>query len=448
MLCRSSQKCVRRLAPFCFQSFAPRLRWALQAWLLAALTSAAFAQTLARPGWNGSGFNADPWWNHAVFYEVRTGSYPTSSQGLEFKAVTAKLDALQSLGIDALILPMPALPVQAQAVQAQLGSIAGPSLPGAGLDDFDELMRQASSRSIRVLLTFPDARITSALSPVARFWLSRGVSGFLVVRQPGASAQDEQSAVQVLRAIANSAVGGRIVISDFDPNANGSSAPSLPTTRDENGGGADRSGKPAGAQLQVDSRMGQLELPGAASLRFVLAQSLLQPNLLLDTHPLATRGNSPDPYSTLAKAMAAIALTTHAAALIDADESLALQADAQPAVPADATLADWYRKLAALHHGNATLRYGSVTTIDEDGQNALVWAIRPASASALAPPIVVVCNLSSSQVQLSLTAAMKGLNLHGSFLRPLLRSYEAMGAQNLDAVTIPAFGVFIGELRR
>jgi hypothetical protein len=89
-----------------------------------------------------------------------------------------------------------------------------------------------------------------------------------------------------------------------------------------------------------------------------------------------------------------------------------------------------------------------VTTIDEDGQNALVWVIRPASGSGLAPPIVVVCNLSSSQLQLSLTAAMKGLNLHGSFLRPLLRSYEAMGAQNLDAVSIPAFGVFIGELRR
>jgi len=33
------------------------------------------------------------------------------------------------------------------------------------------------------------------------------------------------------------------------------------------------------------------------------------------------------------------------------------------------------------------------------------------------------------------------------FLRPLLRSYNAMGAQPLDNVTLPPFGVYIGELR-
>jgi hypothetical protein len=48
---------------------------------------------------------------------------------------------------------------------------------------------------------------------------------------------------------------------------------------------------------------------------------------------------------------------------------------------------------------------------------------------------------------LSLTAAIKQLNLRGFFLRPLLRSYDAMGAQPLDNVTLPPFGVYIGELR-
>ena len=108
----------------------------------------------------------------------------------------------------------------------------------------------------------------------------------------------------------------------------------------------------------------------------------------------------------------------------------------------------WYRKLIALHHGNATLRYGSVSTLDFDAQNALVWVIRPPANAAAAPPIVVACNLSSAPVQLSLTAPLKSLNLRGWFLRTLLRTDDAMGAQDLNSVAVPPFGVYIGELRR
>jgi hypothetical protein len=111
-------------------------------------------------------------------------------------------------------------------------------------------------------------------------------------------------------------------------------------------------------------------------------------------------------------------------------------------------LTDWYRQLAALHHGNPTLRYGSVSLVDFDAQNALVWAVRPAAGSGPSPAVVVACNLSSLPVTLSLSAAVKGLGLRGSFLRTLLRSDKAMGAQNLDAVTVAPFGVYIGELHR
>jgi len=140
--------------------------------------------------------------------------------------------------------------------------------------------------------------------------------------------------------------------------------------------------------------------------------------------------------------MAAIALTTHPAALVDADAALTQPAGSAPA------LLDWYRKLIALHHGNATLRYGSVATLDFDAQNALVWVIRPPANASSAPPIVVACNLSSAPVQLSLTAPLKSLNLRGWFLRTLLRTDDAMGAQDLNSVAVPPFGVYIGELRR
>jgi hypothetical protein len=142
--------------------------------------------------------------------------------------------------------------------------------------------------------------------------------------------------------------------------------------------------------------------------------------------------------------MAAILLTTHAAALIDADQGL----NPAPATPPAPTLADWYSKLSALHHGNATMRYGSVTPLNFDTQNALVWVIRPASNSGLAPPVVVACNLSSSPLRLSLTSAIHSLNLRGSYLLTLLRSDQAMGAQDLGSVTLPPFAVYIGELHR
>ena len=94
------------------------------------------------------------------------------------------------------------------------------------------------------------------------------------------------------------------------------------------------------------------------------------------------------------------------------------------------------------------MRYGSVTVLDFDAQNALVWIIRPAANSALAPPVVVVCNLSSSPLRLSLTSAVHSLNLRGSFLLTLLRSDQAIGPQDLDAVALPPFAVYIGELHR
>jgi len=378
--------------------------WIAACVLLAAGTAP--SQMLARPGWNGSGFNADPWWTHAVFYAI--GDAPP-----DFKAIAARLDALQSLGTDALILPMPA-----------------PPAPGATDDGFDELVSQASRRSIHILLEFP-ASTAGDLAGAARYWLGRGVSGFHVVTPPQINPLDAQTIVQTMRKTASSAVGGRFIISDFSP----AQAVAVPAPRHPlRSSRTIRSSDAAVAQLQVDARLSQLQPLDASAIRSLLEQSLVEPNLLLDAP-----ANAP---ASLARAMAAIALTTHPAALVDADAALTQPAGSAPA------LLDWYRKLIALHHGNATLRYGSVATLDFDAQNALVWVIRPPANASSAPPIVVACNLSSAPVQLSLTAPLKSLNLRGWFLRTLLRTDDAMGAQDLNSVAVPPFGVYIGELRR
>jgi hypothetical protein len=452
--------------------FMHRLR--LAALLLLALALPAAAQTLARPGLAGSGLNNDPWWRQAVFYQVAAtpanppGGSPAEQlrlqQSADYKSIAARLDALHSLGVDALIVPTPPLP----------DSVA----PAPTLDDFDELIHQASRRGIRVLVTLSAPSASADLAPTARFWLSRGVAGFRLVTPPSTSQQDSQSILQSLRRITNSAVGQRIVISNFNPNP--TATPVAPTasrqpSRTPSARRANRTGDSASAQLQIDPQLSQLDLPVAEKIHPLLAKSLLTPNILLDFYHPSSPTTGPDPYPALAHVISAILLTTHSAALIEAGPGLVLPPDAPPtseaapppttaartlavnrpavtprpaAAPPIPTLADWISKLSALHHGNATVRYGSVTLLDFDAQNALVWVIRPPANSGLAPPVVVACNLSSSPLRLSLTSAIHSLNLRGSFLLTLLRSDQAMGPQDLDSVALPPFAVYIGELHR
>ena len=432
---------------------------------LAAASVPALGQMLARPGWNGNGLDTSPWWERAVFYRIDSPA--------DARDIASRLDALRSLGVDALILPAPELPP------------AGSNGAMPNLDDLDNLLRQAGSHNIRVLLTLHAANAKADLSGLARFWLSRGVAGLYVATPPGTTPEQTQALVETVRKSASGALGRRVVLTDSDLAPPDGSDVRQPA-RNAAPVRTSRTSGPAVAQLQIDSRLGRLPALDAASLRPLLVQAIAQPDLLLDT-AVAASGTRPP----LAEAMAAIALITHPAALIDSSANLVLEPSPdqsaapatseqparptpppaplppgtylpyvpyappppkpRPAVaptpkPAD-PLTTWYRQLAVLHHDNAVVRSGSKIFLDFDAQNALVWVNRPASPSPLNPPVVVVCNLSSSPLQLSLTAAIKQLNLRGFFLRPLLRSYDAMGAQPLDNITLPPFGVYIGELR-
>jgi hypothetical protein len=383
----------------------------LLAAIAAAVPAPAPAQTLARPGLAGSGLNSDPWWTHAVFY--RTGD---SSPDADFKAVATQLDALQALGIDALI------------VRTPHASAANPAL-----DDFDELVHQASRRDIRVLIDLPVTGVTPGLAAVAQFWLNHGVAGFHVVTPMPTTPRQTQAIVQALRKVTNAAVGQRIVISNFEPGDSSYQPRPHRTPR----GRTRSTPNPIVAQLQIDSSLTHLDHLDAASLRSMLELTFnptkAPPSLLLDLRPPPPAS---DTYPELAKSIAAILLTTHPNALIDTDLTIQI------------ALADWYRQLSALHHGNATLRFGSFATLNFDSQNVLVWVRRAAPRTARTPPVFVLCNLSAVPVKLSLVDAVRDLRLRGWFLRTLLRSDDVMGPQDLNAVTLPPFGVYIGELGR
>ena len=97
--------------------------------------------------------NPDPWWRHAVIYEIYPRSFQDSNgDGIgDLNGITQRLDYLQALGVDAIwIAPMYPSPQvdfgydisDYQNVDPQYGSLA----------DFDHLVAQAGKRHIRVLL--------------------------------------------------------------------------------------------------------------------------------------------------------------------------------------------------------------------------------------------------------------------------------------------------------
>jgi hypothetical protein len=432
-------------------SFMPNL-CRLAIFAVVALATSCPAQTLARPGWAGSGMSGEPWWRHAILYQLDPKSF--SPEGL--RGVSKRLDYIQSLGADAILLDG----ITSGNIDSSIGA----------MDDLDDLIHQASSRSIRVLISLeakannkPDDARTNDLDALARLWLTHGIAGF---RVPGATPDQLAN----LRKLLSSFVGQRILVEDLDP-AN-------PLTN---------------AQLIADPRPGTVPQLTAAAVRPALEASatLMQsgratPLLLSDgpDHPRSfTRYGDGSHDIAIAKTLAAILLATRSGSLLYYGQELGLASPSQgetptihwdappkvkpapgqlppppppaitPAGPnvaledADpASLLNWYRQLSALHHSNRTISSGDQIILNHDDKNVLTWVRKPRAVSQQAPAIVVVCNLSAQPVTLSLKADMQRLHLRGSFLRTLLRSDNAMGAMHLDGMTIAPYTVYIGEL--
>jgi hypothetical protein len=221
----------------------PTSRRLLTLLLACALTaSAALSQTLARPGWVGSGINTDVWWKHAIVYQVNPINFnPTAGTGLQ--GVAQRLDYIHSLGADALLLT----PIQPDAAHAQ--SID----PACGtLDDLDDLIHEASRHNIRILLDLDPHIPATDLPNVARFWLNRGIAGFHVIGvTPEAHAQAAE-----LRKATSTYLGQRILIGDVDP-----TLPSSPRQRTY------KIPDPEITQLLLDTRLGAVTPLNSASTR-------------------------------------------------------------------------------------------------------------------------------------------------------------------------------------
>lgn len=401
------------------------------------VTLSASAQMLARPGWAGFGQKSEAWWKHSILYEVDPHSF--TSDGLH--GVAQRLDYIRSLGADAILLTHIAPDAtHPQSLDPAIGT----------LDDLDDLSREASSRNMRILLDLGTPPAGTDLNSLARLWLNRGLAGFRIA--------DPHQADQ-LRKIAGSYIGERIVIGDLDPSNNHQ----LP-------------------QLLLDPSLTKLNQFNAAALRPAVEAILSNSNSLLiatdgpDIPRSAARFGDSARSLDQGKILAALLLTNRASSLIYFGQEIGLAAPAMqwgtPVAPAPeharrplhpapandpvsvaaqdtnpASLLSWYRQLSALHHSNPTLNSAPATVFDHDAQNVLAWVRKPSDASLKNPPVVVVCNLSAQPAHISLKDDMQKLHLKGNFLRTLLRSDSGMGPMSLDSMTIPAYTVYIGQLR-
>lgn len=95
-----------------------------------------------------------PWWREAVFYEIFVRSfYDTDGNGIgDFNGITAKLDYLQALGVNALWL-MPIHPSPSYHGYDVINYYAVNSDYGT-MQDFKHLLEEAHNRGIRIIIDF------------------------------------------------------------------------------------------------------------------------------------------------------------------------------------------------------------------------------------------------------------------------------------------------------
>ena len=444
------------------QSLSLCRRLVLRLSLIAIVAGTASAQTLARPGWAGSGMSLEPWWTHAIFYQVDPhGFRDADGNGTgDLRGLTSQLDYIHSLGVDAITLTH---------FQPEQGDIVPRSEtvdPSVGsLDDFDDLIREASRDSLRLIVELGPQQISNPteLATIARFWLGRGAAG-ISLRTSDKPADPQQ--LRRVHEVTRSFAGQRILISE-------SGMGDSPARH----GDADLVLDPALATVtsqKVADLRGAMEHLQNASASTPLIAASDGPGMIRSATRLGDSVNS----AAAAKVMATLLLATRANAQLyygqeiglngDSDKPLLMpwgtpvdpDADAKkrkvepsrsPEVAAEEadpdSLLTWYRRLIDLHHGNAILRSGTSDFLNHDDQNSIVWVSRKGAVTPLAPAIVVACNLSAKSVTLSLTSDLQKLHLRGNFLRTVIRSDNGMGGLSLDAVILPPFGIYIGEVR-
>ncbi len=408
--------------------------------LVLLITVAGFSQRLAQRNWQGSGLTAQTWWPRATLCSLDLRRDRTRS----LSGVTARLDEFQSMGCDALVLD----------ILAPATSAGAPvSLTFGTLDDSDNLIEQMGRRKMRLVFDLPSQAEGEAASKTTldqmRFWLSRGVAGFVL---PAGSDALAHSAHQVTA----SALGTRVLIGDGLV----SPAPAAMTHR----------AVTPDIQLSLRHLAAANDRASIEALRAILSSpSSLPPLPLLTLDDVPAPETPIDPALEFAahRAQAAILLGNGPAAILPlsalsshamssartefgfSPEELGLwvPAGGDPLGPSpQQEFAAWLHSLNDLRHTSPALRTGASTYVDLDLNEFLVWIVRPKGPGV---PLLFACNLSSSAAHVSVARELRDLGIRANSVRTVLQTDPdpSQPASTLDDIALDASGVFVGELR-
>jgi Alpha amylase, catalytic domain len=480
--------------------------------LLAAfcVTLAAPAQTLARPGWAGNGISAEPWWRNAIFYRIDVPHFQDSNgDGIgDLSGIAQRLDYLQSLGVDAIIIA-----------------------PPADENAFSDLLHETNSRHIRVLIEPTQRKQPADFIADARLWLVRGAAGISIgpellnpedwfgftplkelhdltsnfflgqrilllrgIDPPVGGGPDQRSRADLIDVPIDPGIlvddGTLRVGQGFTPRSTTLPAPSFPLLESRDGRPAQifhgpRNIRSDGYQRIEAARL--FTLRGAVSLIYgqelglslALARGSGDPATMQWT-PTNVTPPKPRPASEEAAVKPQppsdpnvygsfkpyvqpkpVPKPKPADAPVDPNSlpgfttgSVTGPENASPATvnvaveDADPnSLLNFYRRLAQLHHDNASIRSGATEFLNHNAENALVWIRRTPAGSVTAGNVIVTCNLNDKPLTLSLDKDLETLHIHPGTLRPLLGSWTTTPiSQYSNHITLPPYGVFIGEL--
>jgi hypothetical protein len=289
----------------------------------------ASAQTLARPGWAGSGVAIEPWWRRAVFYRIDPANFQDSDgdgKG-DLAGIALRLGYLQSLDVDAIVLRMP---VSSASPETQSG--------------FESLARAAAEHKLRVIVELePEAFGDPTGAPqqtylnATRFWLSQGAAGIDLDSTAMAAAGDEQAAalVRALHDLLHGFPGGRILVATAAPVGDtalakalaqdaqliaarpfavATNAAALRTELDAALGVDSANGVPAPTRTRSKSRARMRE---PASANFLWSAFRVE----------LTAASSPAQQLALERTMAMLLLASRAAVMVDYGEEIGLDRD-------------------------------------------------------------------------------------------------------------------------
>ena len=451
------------------------------------------AQTLAHKNWAGNGLTIDPWWKNAVFYQLDPLSFQDSNgDGFgDLNGIATRLDYLQSLGIDAVVLS----PFQLAPPNPSAAALWEPVYGTA--EDFDHLQREASERKIRLLVDLPQSRAHSAEETIAaaRFWLSHGVNGLRLTydRTAPLDPSERQDRLRQLKHLCASFSGERILISESTSiPENAAAEPQSLRRRRGRASTPHARAFEQGTQLTVDLAAAKLDVWNATALQsIVFSQGAAIPGaVLVSDTPDATRSFTrlsktfPEAAAPLAKILATALFLGREQPMLYFGQEIGQASDGAALAPmqwggdpgftsgkpwvepgpnaalanvtvedndADSLL-DWYRKFSALHHTEAALHGGTITHIETGYPEVVAWVRAGDQARGQQPaqPILVLCNMSNRSLVVSVADALHRLNLstaggvHAVALSVLGMdpSYSAQG------ITLPPWGVYVGELRQ